>query len=145
MGLFGKLFARKDEVVNRVAGRTDLLEAVAAGAALIAAADGDISDEEINTALKVIKNNEVLSKAFSQVQIDNAMGAQIDRAKGGFSGRRKLWQEIEEVAKDPQDAETVALIVLDVAYADNSVSAEEQAVIDKVGQTLKIDMKKLAA
>lgn len=144
MGLLGRLLGRKEEIVNRVAGRTDLLEAVAAGAALIAAADGDISDDEVKTAINVIKNNDVLSKAFSQVQIDNAIGAQIDRAKGGFSGRRKLWQEIEEVAKDPADAETVALIVLDVAWADNSVSTEEQAVIDKVGSTLKIDMKKLA-
>lgn len=145
MGILNRLLGRKEEIVNRVAGRTDLLEAVCAGAALVAGADGDISDAEIQAAIKVVKNNDTLSKAFTQVQIDNTMSAQIDRANGGFSGRRKLWQEIEEVAKDAKDAEIVALMVLDVAWADNSVSPEEQGVIDKVGTTLKIDMKKLAA
>lgn len=145
MGIFGKLFGKAEAASNRIAGRSDLLEAVCAAASLAAAADGNIADDEIGTALQIVANNETLGKAFDQRAIDEAMNKQIKRANGGFSGRAALWKEIGDVARDPEDAEAVYLIALDVVHGDGNVDPKEQAVLDKLAATLSIDQKKYAA
>lgn len=145
MGLLNKLFGKAEAAANRVAGRSDLLEAMCAGAALAAAADGSISDDEIGTALEVVANNETLSKAFGPGEIDAAMNKQIKRANGGFSGKAALWKEIGDVARNPDDAEAVYLIVLDVVHGDGTVDPKEQVVLDKLAKTLNIDQAKYAA
>lgn len=145
MGLLNKLFGKAEPAANRVAGRSDLLEAMCAGAALAAAADGSISDDEIGTALEVVSNNDTLSKAFGPGEIDAAMNKQIKRANGGFSGKAALWKEIGDVARNPDDAEAVYLIVLDVVHGDGTVDPKEQVVLDKLAKTLNIDQAKYAA
>lgn len=145
MGLLNKLFGKAEAAANRVAGRSDLLEAMCAGAALAAAADGSISDDEIGTALEVVSNNDTLSKAFGPAEIDAAMNKQIKRANGGFSGKAALWKEIGDVARNPDDAEAVYLIVLDVVHGDGTVDPKEQVVLDKLAKTLNIDQAKYAA
>jgi tellurite resistance protein TerB len=145
MRFLGKLFGKADAAVQRVSGRTDLLEAMCAGTALAAAADGTIEDNEVVTALKIVQNNEVIGGAFSEAQINEAMNKQIARANGGFSGKAGLWKEIEDIAGNAEDAEFVYLIVLDVVWSDSNVTAQEQAVLDKLAAKLKIDQKKYAA
>lgn len=145
MGLLNKFFGKAEAAANRVAGRSDLLEAMCAGAALAAAADGSISDDEIGTALEVVSNNDTLSKAFGPGEIDAAMNKQIKRANGGFSGKAALWKEIGDVARNPDDAEAVYLIVLDVVHGDGTVDPKEQVVLDKLAKTLNIDQAKYAA
>jgi tellurite resistance protein TerB len=141
MGIFGRLFGKAEAAANRVTGRSDLLEAMAAGAALAAAADGNIADNEIADAVNIMMNNETLSKAFTPSQIDEAMNKQIKRANGGFSGKAALWKEIGDVARDKDDAEAVYLIVLDVVHSDGTVAPEEQKILDKLAGILKIDQK----
>lgn len=145
MGFLGKLFGKAEAASNRIAGRSDLLEAMCAGAALAAAADGDIAEDEIGTALSVVANNETISKAFGPGEIDTAMNKQIKRANGGFSGKAALWKEIGDVARNPEDAEAVYLIVLDVVHGDGNVDPKEQTVLDKLAKTLNIDQAKYAA
>jgi tellurite resistance protein TerB len=145
MGIFGKLFGNANAAVNRVAGRSDLLEAMCAGAALAAAADGNIADDEVGTALQIVANNETISKAFDQRSIDDAMNKQIKRANGGFSGKAALWKEIADVARNADDAEAVYLIVLDVVHSDGNVDPKEQVILDKLAKTLSVDQAKYAA
>jgi tellurite resistance protein TerB len=145
VGIFGKIFGKAEATVNRVAGRSDLLEAMCAGAALAAAADGNIDDKEILDAIQIVVNNETVGKAFPQPQIEQAMNKQIARANGGFSGKAALWKEIGDVARNPEDAEAVYLIVLDVVHSDGSVAAAEQAVLDKLAKTLGINPAQYAA
>lgn len=145
MGIFGKIFGKAEATVNRVAGRSDLLEAMCAGAALAAASDGNIDDKEILDAIQVVVNNETVGKAFGQPQIEQAMNKQIARANGGFSGKAALWKEIGDVARNPDDAEAVYLIVLDVVHSDGKVEAPEQAVLDKLAKTLSINPAQYAA
>lgn len=145
MNFLKRMFGGAEATVNRVSGRTDLLEAMCAGAALAAAADGNIDDKEIDDAVKICQNNEVIGKAFTLVAIENCVQKQIARANGGFSGRNALWKEIGDVAKDPDDALAVYLIVLDVVHSDGKVEASEQAVLDKMATVMHIDPKKVLA
>lgn len=141
MGWFTKSTDKAHAAVNRVSGRSDLLEAMCSAAALGAASDGSIGDNEIVDAVNVCKNNEKLSAAFGQAEIEAAMNKQIARANGGFSGKAALWKEIGEVAKNPEDAEAVFLMALDVVNSDGTIDEKEMAFVNKLGKTLGLDAK----
>lgn len=145
MGFLG--FGKKlDGAAKRIGGQTDILEACCSSAALLAAADGNISDEEVASAIQTVKNNETLSNAFDARTIETTMDKMLARAKGGFSGRNGLMKEINDIAqKDFEVCETVYLIALDVAHADGEVGEKEQQVLNKIASALKIDPNKYAA
>ena len=144
--MFAKLFGKKAEaVVQKYSGRTDFLEAVCAGAALIAAADGEIEDSEVDAAVKAVKANKALAQGFDQQTIDRTINLMLDRAGGGRVGRSGLRKEIMEVAKDADMAEAVILTMMDVAEADGEVEPAEQKVLESLAKDLGIDLARLAA
>lgn len=142
MGFLTKLFGGAHAATNRVAGRTDLLEACLASAALVAAADGTISPEEVVDAINVVKNNETLGKSFDQRTIEDTMNRMIARAKGGYSGQAQLYKELREIGKNQDDAEAVYLIALDVSFADGTCDAKERDVLAEIAKTISIDATK---
>ena len=144
MGFLDKLKGRVTGSVNKFSGRKDFLEGVLAATALIAVADGEIEDEEIATTIKTVLANPELSGAFPSREIEITADAMLKRAQAGRSGRLGLWKEIEEVAGDPEMAETIYVTALDVSESDGQIEPEEQAVLDKLAATLKIDPKKFA-
>lgn len=144
--MFAKLFGKKAEAaVQKFSGRTDFLEAVCASAALIAAADGEIEDSEVDAAVKAVKANKALAQGFDQQTIDRTINAMLERAGGGRVGRAGLRKEILEVAKDPEMAEAVILTALDVAEADGEVEPAEQKLLENLAKDLGIDLARLAA
>lgn len=144
--MFGKLFGKKAEAaVQKFSGRTDFLEAVCAGAALVAAADGEIEDAEVTATVKAVKANKALATGFDPQTIDKTINTMLDRAGGGRVGRAGLRKEIAEVAKDPEMAEAVVLTMLDVAEADGEVEPAEQKLLESIAKDLGIDLNRLAA
>lgn len=117
---------------KRLSGRTDLLEAVCAGAALVAAADGNIDDSEIEATAKAVMANETLNTAFDARAIEGCIARMIDRANGGRVGKVGLYKEIEDVAGNRDDGEIVLLTAMDIADADGNMDADERAVLDKI-------------
>lgn len=142
MGILTKFFGGAQAATNRVVGRTDLLEACLASAALVAAADGTIDPEEAVSAIQTVKNNEVLGKAFDNTTIETTMNRMIARAKGGFSGQAQLYKELKEIGKSEEDAEAVYLIAVDVAFADGNCDAKERAVLAQIAKTIGYDASK---
>jgi len=126
--------------MNKFSGNTDFLEAVCASAALVAAADGDISDDEVMETIKTIQNNPNLSGAFSASEIEKTSDAMFKRANGGRSGRMGLYVEIEESAGKSGAAEVILLCAIDVADADNDISAEETKVLEKIAKQLGLEL-----
>lgn len=144
--MFGKLFGKKAEAaVQKFSGRTDFLEAVCAGAALVAAADGEIEDAEVTATVKAVKANKALATGFDPQTIDKTINTMLDRAGGGRVGRAGLRKEIMEVAKDAEMAEAVVLTMLDVAEADGEVEPAEQKLLESIAKDLGIDLNRLAA
>ncbi len=80
--------------LNRANGRTDVLEAVGAACALVAAADGDISDDEVEATVKAVTSNESLRKAFDAKLIEGVINRALERAKGGRVGQMGLKKEL---------------------------------------------------
>jgi tellurite resistance protein TerB len=60
LGLLKKLGG---DAVKKYSGNKDFLEAVCASAALVAAADGSVSDDEILAAVEAARNNPTLTAA----------------------------------------------------------------------------------
>ncbi len=137
--MFAALKTKLTSGAKRMQGKTDMLEAVCAASALVAAADGSIEDSEIEAMAKAVSANEILNTAFSAREIEGSITRMIDRANGGRVGQMGLYREIEEVATDP-DAELVLMAALDIAEADGTIDGKETAVLDKVATKLGLKL-----
>lgn len=138
----GKLKSRFQGSVAKLSGRKDYLEAVCAGAALIAIADGELEDSEVAATITVILANPTLSGAFSSQEIETTADTMFKRAKSGVSGRMGLYKEVDDIAAEPEMAEAVYATALDIANADGEVEPAEKVVLDKLAKRLKIDPSK---
>lgn len=125
---------------KRFSGRTDFLEAVCAACALVAAADGDLSDDELAAAVTAVKANAALTAAFDARAIEKTMDTMCNRAVGRV-GKAGLLKEISEIKSDLEMAETVLLAALDVAD-QNGISDVEKAVLAKIAAELSLDLNK---
>lgn len=142
MAILGRLFGSAQEAVNKYSGNKDFLEAVCASAALVAAADGTVSDEEVAKTAQVVLSNPKLAGAFDRRMIETTIDTMLNRANGGRSGRHGLYQEIEDVVKDEEMGQAVYLMALDVAEAEGGIDEKEQAVLTRIAERLHIDPKK---
>jgi len=137
--MFAKLKEKLSGSVNKYSGRKDFLEAVCAASALVAAADGDVSDAEVEQTVKAITSNAQLSAAFKTAEIERTADAMLKRAQGGRVGRAGLYKEIEDIKADHDMAETVLLSALDVAD-HGGIDAKEREVLAKIASTLGLNL-----
>jgi tellurite resistance protein TerB len=131
--------------ISKFSGQKDFLEAVCAASALIAVADGEIEDSEVEGLVKTIAANAILTQAFNRREIEQCAEEMLKRAQGGRMGRSGLHREIEDIAADPDKAEVVLLAALDVAESDGQIEPEEQTVLEKIASDLKVDLRRLMA
>lgn len=128
-------------------GNKDFLEAVSAGVAMVAAADGNISDEEIAAAVDAVAQNPTLKKFYSTNEVEQTINAMCQKAKSA-SGRVQLLREIDDVIRKAGNEtmkEDIYLIAYDVAMASGDIDSKEQAVLDKIANRLGVDGKRLVA
>lgn len=137
--LFDKVKSALSGGLAKVAGNTDFLEAVCASAALVAAADGEIKDDEIKSTTAVVSSNPSLSKAFTPATIERTIDAMLKRAQAGRTGRLGLYKEIEQVSANAELSELVFVAALDVAEADGGVGDKEQQVLREVAKKLGVN------
>lgn len=137
--MFAALKAKLSGGVNKYSGRNDFLEAVCAASALVAAADGNVSDAEVDQTIKAITSNANLSANFRTQEIERTADAMLKRAQGGRVGRSGLFKEIEDVAPDHEMAETVLLSALDVAD-HGGIDEKEKAVLGSIAQRLGLNI-----
>lgn len=143
--LFNKLKGKLSGASKLLSGRKDALEAVCAAAALVAAADGDISDDEIKTAKNVVLNNATLGAAYKSGEIDRCIDAMLKRAQGGRSGRMGLYKEIEDIAGSPEIAEVVVACAVDIAETDGQTGDEERKALNEIAKRVNVDLKAILA
>jgi tellurite resistance protein len=139
--MFSFLKGKAEEASKRLTGRTDALEAAGSAIALIAAADGSISDSEIDHGLTVAKSSKILSGAFTNTQIEEAVEKQLRRA-GDRIGRAGLWREIDECAKLPADIRgDIFLIGVEVADegGKGDIAPAERTVLKELASKLGVN------
>ena len=137
--MFGKLKNKLGKAARKFDGRIDFLEAVCASCALVAAADGEVSDEEVKATINAIKANAVLAEGFKQKIIEQTADKMLKRAQSGRTGRLGLYKEIEDIDANEEMAEVVYLAALDIAESDGAIEGEEKNVLDKIAQRLGVN------
>ena len=139
MGLFDLAKNMLRSNLNKFSGNKDFLEAVCAGAALVAYADGSCSDEEVAAALTAVSTSPSLTGAFTSTEIERCMNEMLKRASSGTVGRVALMREIADIRTKPDMAEVVVCTLIDVASASGDIDAKELKVISAVAGELRID------
>lgn len=125
--------------VKRLSGRKDFLEAVCAASALVASADGEVTDDEIKTTTKVVSSNPTLAAAFKTTEIEKCIDTMLRRAQAGRTGRMGLYKEIEDVASNSEMGETVYLCALDVAEANGNIGPKEKEALTQIAKKVGVN------
>jgi tellurite resistance protein len=143
--MFGKFKGMLKDGTRKLSGRTDLLEGIAAGSILVAAADGEIDTAEVGVIVENLQNYEMIAEAFTPAQIENVVNSMIAKAspnaagKIGLVGKMKLEKEVAEVRSksSTDDIQMMLAIMVDVAGADeDGVEPAEKLVINKISKSL---------
>jgi tellurite resistance protein len=117
----------------------DLVRAVCAAFALVAAADGDVAEDEIAGFLNTIRE-----KAETFPQLDLAVVERLFRDLTGAllsdpeGGREHVLSEIALVKDSPKERELVRSAAQVAIYADRRVEGREQQVMDEICTALGI-------
>lgn len=141
----GSLKEKVMGAIKKFSGRQDFLEAVCAASALVAAADGNISADEIKASIKAVQANAALSASFKSGAIEKCMDVMLKRAESGRVGRLGLFKEIDEVSADSEMSNVVYLAALDIAEADGKIEASEQKVLTEIAKHLNVSESSLSS
>lgn len=134
--MFGKIFKKKAAAVavtlHKVENR-ELMEAIVAGAILVAYADGDCSAEELTTLQNIIESNDNLKHFGSEI------GQTVDKysrmmENGARLAKIKLMNELKDVAADEEHKVEAFIIAIEVADADGEITEEEVKVLREIGR-----------
>jgi tellurite resistance protein TerB len=132
--MFGKLFGKGKAAVKQFTNR-DLLQGSIAAGVLVAFADGDCSDNEVDTLLTMLEANPALGAFSSEIPavLEDYCRQMNVSAR---AGKRNLMKEIRDCTEDKEEAEQILIVALDVADADGEVTPEEQALLENIATSL---------
>lgn len=134
--MFGKLFNSAKKVQNK-----NVMEAIVAGALLTAAADGTIERSETDKLSKLLQANDLLD-AFRGREITKTIAKYENILEADFGiGKKKMLDEISDIADNDDHAQEVLLTMLAIAKSDGEVEPEELTVMQEVCRTLRLDPK----
>ncbi len=107
----------------------DFMEAVVAGCALVAAADGDISAEEKQKMAGFISRNDAL-KVFDMSQVIERFNAQVESFAFDHSiGKAQALRVIGRLKNNPEAGRLLVRVCCAIGLADGDFDADEQAVV----------------
>jgi tellurite resistance protein TerB len=133
--MFGKFMKSAKKVSNQ-----NLMEAIVAGAMLVAAADGAVKREEMDKLDKLLNSNENLS-AFKPAEIRKVSARYQNILEADFGvGQMKMMKELADISDNSDHCEEVFLNMLAIAKADGSIDEPEKTVLIKVARSLGINI-----
>ncbi|SEN66576.1 tellurite resistance TerB family protein, partial [Halomonas caseinilytica] len=139
--MFGKMFNKRmkqaQQNLKNVENR-DLMEAIVGGCLLIAAADGEIEQEETDKLDQLLRSNQRL-QGFGG-EITQTIQRFRDQLEAGFQvGRLQILREIGDIASDREHAEEVLVNMITIAGSDGEFEDEEVVVIKEVAGKLGLN------
>lgn len=130
--------AKAAQVTLHKVEKRDLMEAIVAGAVLVAFADGDCSSAELEKLDSIISANDNLAHFGSEI------GKTIDKYSsmmeaGARLAKMKLMKELRDVEGDEEQKEEAFIITIEVADADGNIDDKEMAVLREIGKALGLN------
>ena len=140
MGLF-KIFKKKGAEAGAAIARLenkDLVEATIYGAVLVAYADGDLEDSELENLQLQIEANDIF-QGFPQSEI----GKMIDKAVGLFKagailGRKKALDQIKDLVHDADSGSEAFAAIATVALSDGEIEPAEEKILREIAKILGV-------
>lgn len=136
-GVFKKKAKAAQISMKKVENR-DLMEAIVAGAIIVAYADGDCSPEELTKLQGIIESNDSLLHFGSEI------GATIDKYSamyeaGARLAKAKLMKEIKDVSSSEEEKLEAFLIAVEIADADGDIDETEYAMLKEIGKAFGLN------
>lgn len=129
-----KLVAEVNKFKNR-----EFMEAVVAGCALVAAADGDISSEEKKKMIGFIQNSDEL-KVFELTQVIDTFNKICGKFEFDASiGQAEALKLVGALRKNPDAARLMVRVCCAVGSADGSFDVSEKAVVSQICKELGLN------
>lgn len=138
MSIFQDAVLRFGRTIMSYAGDAVFLQAAVSAAANVIVADGDVAEEEIETAITGIRANPILERSYDTLRIEQELYEAIARAKTR-AGRLENLRLAGAIADRPVDQrQDVFLIGADVADFDGISDVEHKA-LDEIAGALHVD------
>lgn len=145
--MFGNILAKLTGAAKEVANNAlsssdkDVMEAMMAGAAIAAFADGSIDPQEEDMVIEMVKNSDQLANFGDEpLVVFNKYVEQLKKL--GRMGKRTVMKEIDDVANDTNEENKirVLLIAIEVADADDNIDDDEKAVLKEIADKLGLNL-----
>jgi tellurite resistance protein TerB len=130
--------AARDKIADEVSKfrNQEFLEAVVAGCALVAAADGDISSDEKQKMAGFIQGSKEL-KAFDMAKVITSFNGYCEKFEfDQHIGRAEALKSIGKLRKKPDAARLLVRVCCAIGAADGDFDADEQQVCRVICQEL---------
>ena len=138
MSILQDAILRFGRTIMSYAGDAVFLQASVSAAANVIVADGDIAEEEIESAISGMRANPILEKSYDTLRIEQELYEAIARAKTR-AGRLENLRHVQSIADRPiEQRQDVFLIAADVAD-HGGISEIEHRALDEIGANLQVD------
>lgn len=138
MSIFQDAVLRFGRTIMSYAGDAVFLQAAVSSAANVIVADGDVAEEEIETAITGIRANPILERSYDTLRVEQELYEAIARAKTR-AGRLENLRLVGAIADRPVDQrQDVFLIGADVADF-GGISAVEHKALEEIAGSLHVD------
>ena len=116
----------------------ELMEAVLAGCALVAAADGTVTKEEKEKMLGFVRNSESL-KSYDQNVVIDTFQKHIGKIEFDFTlGKIESLKVISKIKK-PEEARLLVRVCCAIGSADGDFDADERKIVREICQELSLN------
>ncbi|GJE58590.1 tellurite resistance TerB family protein [Methylobacterium trifolii] len=138
MSIFQDAILRFGRTIMSYAGDAVFLQAAVSAAANVIIADGDVAEEEIESAITGMRANPILEKSYDTLRIEQELYEGIARAKTR-AGRIENLRLVQAIVERPVDQrQDVFLIAADVADF-GGISDVEHKALDEIAASLQVD------
>ena len=138
MSILQDAILRFGRTIMSYAGDAVFLQAAVSAAANVIVADGDVAEEEIESAIAGMRANPILEKSYDTLRIEQELYEAIARAKMR-AGRLENLRLVQALAERPiEQRQDVFLIAADVADF-GGISEVEHKALDEIAGSLQVD------
>ncbi|MBF0227167.1 MAG: tellurite resistance TerB family protein [Desulfobacterales bacterium] len=134
---------KKDEISTEIKRfkNADFMEAISAGCAMVAVADGFVSPEEKQKMAGFIKRNDAL-KIFDMNKVIESFNKYADNFEFDFNiGKGEALKVISKIKKDQGAARLLIQVCIAIGSSDGKFDPSEQKIVKEICHALGLEPK----
>lgn len=137
-GMFNKKLKQAASNVKKFENK-DLAEGLVGACLLVAYADGDCGQDEIENMTKQLDAHPALQGFGSEIgKLVDSFKQRLDA--GFLIGKTQIMREIGDCTHDANEAEDIFVAAITIAQADGDIDPEEVIVLKEIGKKLNLQL-----